>query len=82
MAKPLEMSDGAGYGEAHGGEAVGDDAGVRAVAGILAANPHLVRAHVGDEDVGLTEYLADIAEDFLRLHRVGGVVGVLRVLLA
>ena len=33
-------------GDAHGGEAIGDDAGIWFIALIVAGNPHFVRAHI------------------------------------
>ena len=55
--------------EAHRCEAVGYEAGLRLEAGILAADPDLVRANVGDEDVGAPEDLADVGNQAAGLHR-------------
>ena len=55
--------------EAHGAEAVGDQTGVRLLALVIARNPHLVRADVGEQDVLGAHDLAHVPQHFLRLHR-------------
>ena len=67
-----------GQGDAHRREAVGDDAGVRALGLVEPGQPHLVGADVADDDVVGTERCPDVVDDLLRLHRVALVVGVLR----
>ena len=61
--------DRAGHGDAHGREAVGDDAGVGPLGPVHARHPHLVRADVGDGDVVGAEHFAQVPDDLLRLDR-------------
>ena len=55
-------------GEAHAGEAVGDEAGVGLIAVVVAGDPHLMGAHIADHDVVAAHDLTDIGEDACRLH--------------
>ena len=64
----------AGEREPHRAEAVGDEAGVGGLALVVAGDPHLVGAHVGEEDVVRPEVPAHVAQDLLRLHREARVV--------
>ncbi len=69
--------NGTRQGDAHGGEAVGDDAGVRRFGLVHAADPHLVGTDVGDDDVLVVQDLAQVPQDLLRLDREALVVLVL-----
>ena len=44
--------------DSHRGEPIGDDAGVRPVAGVEAGDPHLVGTNVGHQDVVRAEHRA------------------------
>lgn len=68
--------DGAGNGDAHGGEAVGDEARIRFVAVVMAGDPDFVGTDVGNDDVVFAHDAAAVDEGFLRLDREGHIVGV------
>ena len=55
----------------HGGEAVGDDAGVGALRREHARYPGFVRAHVAYQYVLVSHGAAQVSDDALRLERVG-----------
>ncbi len=61
--------DGGRQGEAHAGQAVGDQHRVGLVRGEHAPDPQLVQAHVGDEDVLAAERLADLVQRARGLDR-------------
>ena len=61
--------DPARHGEAHPGQAVGDDHRVRLVRGEHPRDPQLVQADVGDEHVLAPERLPDLPQRARRLHR-------------
>ena len=64
------------YRDAHGSEAVGNDARIRLIARIHPGYPHFVRTDIGDEDVVLGEDRTDVTQNLLRFHRKRFVVTV------
>ena len=68
--------NGTGDGNAHGGETVGDEAGVRFVAVVMTGNPDFIGADVGNDDIVLAHDAAAVDEGFLRFDREGHVVSV------
>lgn len=68
--------NGAGDGDAHGGEAVGNNARIGLIAVVVAGDPDLVGADVGNDDVVFAHDPAAVDEGLLRLDRerlIGGV---------
>ena len=66
-------ADRPGQREAHRAKAVRDQAGVRLVALIVARDPHLVGADVGEQDIARSQHLAHVPQDLLWLHRKAGI---------
>jgi hypothetical protein len=58
-----------GDGEPHAGEAIGNDHRIGADGREVAGEPHLVGAHVADQDVLFPQRLSDLPDDPLRLER-------------
>ena len=66
MGEPCR--DGAGDGNAHAGEPVGDDAGVGVFAAEHAGHPQFMGAHVADHDVFQIQRGAQVPDDLLGFH--------------
>ena len=66
--------DGAGQGDTHAGEAVGDDAGVGVVATEHTCHPHFVGTHVAYCDILRLHRGAQIPDDLLRFDGELGVI--------
>ena len=67
-------TEGAGQGKPHGAEAVGNETRVGLVALVVAGDPHLVGAHIRQQDVVRTERLAYVPQRLLGPNQALGVV--------
>ena len=57
------------HGNPHGGESVGNDAGVRRLAGKHSRHPEFMGAHVAHHHIIVSEHSAKLVHDVLGAHR-------------